>query len=352
VETIVTFTDNDHLGEFDVIRKFFWREALTHPSPGKSTGTKSPVMLGIGDDCALLDTLANDEVLAITTDMLVEGRHFFKDANPRLLGHKCLAVNLSDLAAMGARPIAYTLSLALPSIQTHWLEEFSSGLHALSDAYQCPLIGGDTTAGPLTISITAFGGVPRHGSLRRSAAQLGDDIWVSNTLGDARLILGFRRGEWQFDLPWQSATSRMDAPIPRISLGQNLIGLAHAAIDVSDGLLGDLGHILQASGMGAEIWVDSVPHSALLSDVSLELRRLCTLRGGDDYELCFTAPTRARAAIEELGKRLELSLTRIGVVKLRDKEDRMTLLDHERHPLPRALAEQYIQSFDHFQGPL
>jgi thiamine-monophosphate kinase len=343
----MTIEDSDHLGEFDVIRRFFYRAGFHE----KKASTPSEILLSIGDDCALLGNLPPGEVLAITSDMLVENRHFFNGADPRMLGLKSLAVNLSDLAAIGARPIAYSLSIALPEIHAKWLSEFSDGLHALADAFGVSLIGGDTTAGPLTISITAYGSVSPSKALRRNLAKIGDDIWVSGTLGDARLVLGIRRGEWQLDLPWEFYSHRMDAPTPRIELGMGLLDLAHAAIDVSDGLLGDLMHILKASGVGAEIHVDDVPHSPLLADVSLELRRLCTLRGGDDYELCFTAPAQKRSEIEALGLRLGLQLSRIGVIQaLSPNQESLTLLDNDLQPIPKDLTQHYLQSFNHFQS--
>ena len=341
------FEDSDSIGEFDVIKRYFFRQNAT----AKINASEHPtVALGIGDDCALLKAPPTGEMFAITSDMLIEGRHFFKDANPSLLGHKCLAVNLSDLAAMGAKPVAYTLSIALPSIQTTWLSEFAKGLHALADSHACELIGGDTTAGPLTISITAIGSVPPLHALRRNGAQIGDDVWVSNTVGDARLVLGFRRGEWHLDLPWKDLTRRMDAPTPRVDLGLGLRGIARSAIDISDGLLGDLDHVLEASKVSADIWVDEIPCSPLLREVSRELRRLCTLKGGDDYELCFTAPKVQRSRIEELGIALNLPLHRIGeITPAQQNKKRLNLLDADHLPLPTELAKQYIQSFDHFK---
>jgi thiamine-monophosphate kinase len=343
----MTFEDSDPIGEFDVIRRFF---TPSKASPSQGRFSENPVLLGIGDDCALMNSPPPDEVYAITSDMLVADRHFFKDANPTLLGHKCLAVNLSDLAAMGAKPVAYNLSIALPAIDIPWLEQFSHGLHTIADFHGCTLIGGDTTAGPLTISITAFGTVnPKH-ALRRSGAQVGDDIWLSHTVGDARLVLGFRRGEWNMQLPWQELAHRMDAPTPRIDLGLGLRGIASSAIDVSDGLLGDLGHILHASKVSANIWIDDIPCSPLLREVSIELRRLCTLKGGDDYELCFTAPQKHRSLVQTLSEHLHLPLTRIGeVTQIIPGHSNMTLLDHDGVPLPTYLAQQYIRSFDHFK---
>jgi len=347
---IMPFEETDSLGEFDVIRRFFYRHQFT-PSKLKSNPEHAQdVILGIGDDCALLSPPPAGEVFAITSDMLIEGRHFLKGANPTLLGHKCLAVNLSDLAAMGAKPVAYSLSISLPDINPTWLEQFSNGLHAIADHYHCQLLGGDTTAGPLSISITAIGHVFPKQALSRHLAQVGDDIWLSGDVGDARLVLGCRRGEWQLDIPWQEKSSRMDAPTPRIELGLGLRGLAHAAIDVSDGLLGDLKHLLKASHVGAKVWADEVPCSALLKSLSMELRRLCTLRGGDDYELCFTAPQNNRALIHTLAEHLHLSLTRIGeIVAPSDSAPIIELWDQNRQRLPKDLTQHYLTSFDHFQ---
>jgi len=343
----MTFEDSDPIGEFDVIRRFF---TPSKASPSQGHFSENSILLSIGDDCALMNSPPPGEVYAITSDMLVADRHFFKDANPTLLGHKCLAVNLSDLAAMGAKPVAYNLSIALPTINIPWLEQFSHGLHTIADFHGCTLIGGDTTAGPLTISITAFGTVNPKQALRRSGAQVGDDIWLSHTVGDARLVLGFRRGEWNMQLPWQELSHRMDAPTPRIELGLGLRGIASSAIDVSDGLLGDLGHVLHASKVGAKIWIDDIPCSPLLREVSLELRRLCTLKGGDDYELCFTVPQNHRSLVQALSEHLQLPLTRIGeVTKINPEHPNMALLDHDGVPLPTDLAKQYIRSFDHFK---
>ncbi|TXI12633.1 MAG: thiamine-phosphate kinase [Polynucleobacter sp.] len=333
-------------GEFDLIQRYFKRPHHTQ---------NPDVVLGIGDDCALLSCSAknpnetSDETLAISTDMLVEGRHFLANADPRLLGHKCLAVNLSDLAAMGAKPIGFTLAIAMPEVRSHWLEEFSKGLFELADQYGCTLIGGDTTAGPLTISITVFGQVNRQTALRRDKAQVGDDIWVSHELGDARLALGALRHEWALtDEQLALVAPRMHAPTPRIELGQQLLGLAHAAIDVSDGLLGDLSHILKMSGVSAQIHIDDLPASSTLAAQSLELKRLCTLNGGDDYELCFTASPQQRESIEAIGEKLHLRLTKIGTITSASSE-LITLKDRDDRVLPQELSQQYLKSFDHFK---
>jgi thiamine-monophosphate kinase len=347
---------SQQFGEFDLINQYFLRNSLSNQV---SDQTPEQVLLGIGDDCALLAPPPSGHMLAVTSDMLIENRHFFSDANPKLLGHKCLAVNLSDLAAMGAKPVAFTLSIALPQINHAWLSAFSAGLHALSDQFACPLIGGDTTSGPLTISITAIGYLPKQSALKRSAAKVGDDIWVSGEVGDARYALGVRRGEWSQISPdgnlWHRITQRMDAPLPRVDLGIALRGLAHAAVDISDGLLGDLQHILKASQCNAVINVDQVPVSTQLQLEAPTMRRLCSLRGGDDYELCFTAPSQNASQIETIGLDLNLRLTKIGSIteapsdpSLIETTNRMTLLDQNSAPLSLQEMQMYLKSFDHF----
>ena len=344
---------SEPLGEFDLIRKFFDRPNL-HTQTSSVLSSVAPkhnelLQLGIGDDCALLDA-GDGSSWAISSDMLVEGRHFFPNAQPADLGHKSLAVNLSDLAAMGATPVGFTLSLALPSAQHEWLSEFSTGLFTLADQHHCQLIGGDTTAGPLTISITIFGKVDPQKALRRSSAVVDDDIWISHHVGDARLALGGYRNEWPMTSDeMRQVMPRMHTPTPRVALGEKLLGIAHAAIDISDGLLGDLRHILNRSQVNAEIWIDQVPASATLAEKSLELRRLCTLCGGDDYELCFTAPATKRAEIEALGASLGLATTRIGRILPRSAELEIQLMDGDSHRLPENLAQQYLKSFDHFK---
>lgn len=340
--------DKSPLGEFEVIQKYFTRHQANQ---------SSPLILGVGDDCALLEPPKDGSVLAITTDMLVENRHFFENVDPESLGHKALAVNLSDLAAMGAKPVGFTLSLALPnsiSTNSNWLEKFSRGMYELADAHECLLIGGDTTAGPLTINITAIGKVHPQQALRRDQAKPNDDIWVSHEIGDARLALGHLRGEWRINNEaFTQVRMRLERPTPRIDLGLALRGLAHAAIDISDGLLGDLKHILEASQCNASVWIDRVPVSAYLKQQSTELRRLCALQGGDDYELCFTAPVENRSAIESLGKTLGLKLTRIGAIhaneKSKNSESIIKLFDDTDQLIETRLANQYLKSFDHFR---
>lgn len=318
-----------NLSEFELIRRYF-----TRPTP-KAT-------LGVGDDCALLAPRPGHE-LAISTDMLVAGRHFFPNAEPRALGHKALAVNLSDLAAMGAEPRAFTLAVALPEANPAWLKPFSEGLLALADAFHCELIGGDTTRGPLTLSLTVFGDVPAAAALRRDAARPGDDLWVSGTVGDARLALGALRNEWALaPEALAQVQPRMDLPTPRVALGLALRGVARAALDISDGLLGDLGHILTQSRVGATITVDNVPRSATLAAQPLALQLQCTLAGGDDYELCFTAPADARDAVVAAGQRAGVAVTRIGRI---DAEAGLRLVD--AHGAPVLFTHS---SFDHFSS--
>src|SRR5450830_1870260 len=281
------------LSEFDLIKQYFVRPA---------TARTHRAALGIGDDCALLTPTPGMQT-AISSDMLVEGRHFFAGADALKLGHKSLAVNLSDLAAMGARPVAFTLALALPAADRDWLCGFSAGLFALADAHGCELIGGDTTKGPLNICITVFGELKPGHALRRSAAQAGDELWISGTLGDARLALAGYRGEVALNQSEQQASAvRMHTPTPRVALGMLLAEqqLAHAAIDISDGLVGDLGHILKMSGVGATLDVDALPAGPVLATRDTALRRAYTAAGGDDYELCFTAPAASRATIAAL----------------------------------------------------
>jgi thiamine-monophosphate kinase len=272
--------------------------------------------------------------LAITTDMLVEGRHFGRDADPRQLGHKALAVNLSDLAAMGAAPRWALLSLALPAAEERWLAAFSAGLFALAGRFGVELIGGDTTrAEARVINIVALGEVPAGVALYRSAAQAGDDLWVSGELGGA--ALGLRRPDIA------EAARRLHEPEPRVELGERLRGLAHAAIDISDGLVGDLAHIVERSRLGAQVSYERLPRDRAFRAVQdAELERDCVLSGGDDYELAFTAAPAQRAAIEALGAELALPLTRIGTMVA--GTPRVDVLDAQGRALP------YRPAFYHF----
>ena len=323
------------MGEFDLIARYF-----TRPTPR--------AVLGVGDDCALLQPKPGTQ-LAISSDMLVEGRHFLSTVAADRLGHKALAVNLSDLAACGAKPLAFTLALALPQADEAWLEGFSRGLFALADAHDCELIGGDTTRGPLAICITVFGEVPPGQALLRSGARAGDDLYVSGTLGDARLALEVFRGTRSLPQPaFDAARIRMETPTPRVALGLALRGVATAAADISDGLVGDLGHILKASRVGASIdtsiAINLIANRGHLTlgngQFDAETALECVLAGGDDYELVFTAPPSARSRVKAAALQSETSVTRIGVI---EAAGGLRLVDATGQPVNRRFA-----SFDHF----
>ncbi|MGN6231808.1 MAG: thiamine-phosphate kinase [Trinickia sp.] len=330
------------LSEFALIERIFAQRARRGPRKAA---------LGIGDDCALIAPEPG-ELLAVSTDMLVEGRHFLPTVDPHALGHKTLAVNLSDLAAMGAKPRAFTLSLALESPNEAWLDAFAEGLFALAERFDCELIGGDTTRGPLNLCVTIFGDVPANAALRRDGARDGDDVWVSGTLGDARAGLGLLRGEWPPNLfderELVSLKGALERPEPRIALGLALRAIAHSALDVSDGLAGDLRHILERSRVHAAIDVDAVPRSSAVRKLPLEAQRQCTLAGGDDYELIFTAPARAREAIADAGARANVAVTRIGTIKpLRHATDEPAIAWHDASQAPLLLTPH---GFDHFDA--
>ncbi len=266
------------MNEFELIRRYFER-----PAPS--------ALLGVGDDAALLRVNQN-KVLAVSTDMLVCGTHFFPDADPYSLGHKTLAVNLSDMAAMGAIPRWATLSIALPEADEAWLEKFSAGFFSLADIHDVALVGGDTTRGPLNLCVTIMGEVDAASALKRSGAKAGDEIWVSGRLGDAALALSHLKGNVVLsNEEYASCSDALHRPQPRVALGLELPGIATSAIDISDGLLSDLGHVLAASGVGAVIDFRSIPVSrVMLKYIGLDAAKRCVLSGGDDYELCFTAP--------------------------------------------------------------
>jgi thiamine-monophosphate kinase len=252
--------------------------------------------------------------LAVSADMLVAGRHFLPDADPELLGHKSLAVNLSDMAAMGAKPMWATLALALPDANAPWLARFARGFMRLARRHAVDLIGGDTTRGPLTISVQIMGIVPVGRALRRDRAKRGDDVWVSGTLGDAALAVAAHEGRVEIDARGRAALERrLNAPTPRIELGVALRSVARSAIDISDGLVSDLGHICERSGVSAEIEFHSLPASrAVRLRRDSEAGHLALLAGGDDYELCFTAPAKLRAAVERAARSGRVKATRIG----------------------------------------
>ncbi|MFN4115495.1 MAG: thiamine-phosphate kinase, partial [Inhella sp.] len=290
---------------------------------------------GIGDDCALLSPTPGQQWL-VSSDMLVEGRHFLSTVDPEALGHKALAVNLSDLAACGATPRAFFLALALPRADEAWLAGFARGLFQLADAHGIGLAGGDTTAGPLNICITVMGEAPNGSALLRGGARVGDELWVSGELGDARLALEVIRGRASGDLA--AVRERLERPTPRVQLGQALRGLATSCIDLSDGLLGDLQHVLKASGVGATLKLEALPRSALLAAQPAELQRQCLLAGGDDYELLFTLPPGSRPPA------LGVRLTRIGRIV---EAPGLHLRDAAGHPVDAG----GLQAFEHFRSP-
>jgi thiamine-monophosphate kinase len=283
--------------EFELIRRYFVRDGA------------SP----IGDDCALL-AAPTGLALAVTTDTLTEGTHFLPGTDARRLGHKALAVNLSDLAAMGADPRWFLLALTLPDADEAWLAPFAAGMFALADAHRIELVGGDTTRGLRTITITAIGTLPPGYALRRDAALAGEDLWLSGATGEAALGLAHLRGrvKLQADLAAQ-CVQRLEAPEPRVALGRRLRGVAGAAIDVSDGLLADVGHIAEQSKVGAEIDYEALPKAAALAACpDRALADDCLLGGGDDYELAFTAPAAKRAEVESAARSADVAVTRIG----------------------------------------
>lgn len=321
------------MNEFALIERYFRR-------PSRDPAVRLP----IGDDAAIVAPAPGCE-LALSVDMLVEGRHFLPDVDPAALGHKTLAVNLSDLAAMGARPRWALLAGALPAADEPWLAAFTRGLFALADRFDVTLVGGDTTRGPRNLCLTIVGELPAGTAITRGGARAGDDVYVSGALGDAMLALAAMQGRTTLagdDLAL--LRRRLDWPEPRVALGLALRGLASAALDVSDGLTGDLGHILAASGVGATLDLAAIPRSAPLAarmeGAERELALACLLAGGDDYELCFTAPAVAREAVARAGAGAGIGVARIGTITaergLRIRDERGA----ELCPLPQA--------FDHF----
>jgi thiamine-monophosphate kinase len=327
------------MGEFDLIERYFKRAAPLAKG----------VDLGIGDDCALLAPAPGMQ-LAISSDMLVEGRHFLSTVSPEALGHKALAVNLSDLAACGAKPVAFTLALSMPRVEEAWLKGFSRGLFALADLHGCTLMGGDTTAGPLNICITVFGHVPTGQALLRSGAKAGDDIYVSGTPGQARLALEAFRGTVSLsESDFALTRTRMERPTPRVALGMALRGIASSAIDVSDGLLGDLGHILKASSIGADIHLYAIDSIAFnIANIRAngqfgsQFLREMVLAGGDDYELVFTAAPAQRGAVEAAAQASQTPVTRIGQT---GSESGLCLREADGQIAPNRFS-----SFDHFKS--
>lgn len=314
--------------EFDLIAKHF-----TRATPG--------AVLGVGDDCALLAPTPGMQ-LAVSSDMLLEGRHFSPQDSPAGLGHKSLAVNLSDLAAMGATPRWATLAIALPDENDAWLTAFARGFFRMADMHAIELVGGDTTRGALTISITVMGEVPPGLALRRDGARVGDDIWVSGVIGAAALALAYRQGRlFMEQIDAAKVLPALYLPTPRIELGMALRGLASSAIDISDGLLGDLGHILERSRVGATLEFPMLPTLPVAQAYLHEaVARDCVLAGGDDYELCFTAPAGKHDAVLAAAENVGVAVTRIGHIHA---EPGLTVLDAEGQPLPVDKT-----GYDHF----
>ncbi len=316
------------LGEFELIDRYFNR------LPRRAA-------LGVGDDCALLSPTPGMQ-WCVSTDLLVEGRHFLSTVAPERLGHKALAVNLSDLAACGAEPRGFTLALALPRADEAFLEPFAQGLWALADAHGIDLIGGDTTAGPLAIGITVIGEVPDGQALLRSGARAGDELWVSGTLGDARAALEVFRGTLAVDgEAFEQLRRAMELPQPRVALGSALRGVASSAIDLSDGLLGDLAHVLARSAVGARVELAALPRSRCLAALPPAVQQQCLLYGGDDYELLFTAAADRADAVRAAARRAGLPVTRIGRI---EAGRALTVVDADGRVLDLP-----AQGFDHFR---
>ena len=320
--------------EFDLISRYFSR-----PVPSG--------YLGGGDDCALLP-VDPGKTLAVSTDLLVEGRHFFSDVSPLTLGHKALAVNLSDLAAMGATPLGCVLGLAIPAINDDWLRDFSQGFYALAQSAACPLVGGDTTwAEKITLSVTVFGQVDAAKALRRSAARPGDDIWVSGQLGGPHIALRLLQGDVPQSLDQDAGQllaavrPSLETPEPPIFFAARLAGLAHAALDISDGLLQDLGHILKASACGAKISYDRLPADPAIVGLPEALHEEAMLSGGDVYQLCFTAPTSHRPDIQALASDCGIQVSRVGQITAMPGELQVMRDDGRAIHLVR-------QGFEHF----
>ena len=301
--------------EFDLISSFI----------APAAGERDDVSLAIGDDCAILKVPEGKE-LAVTIDTLVAGKHFFRDCDPYLVGHKALAVNLSDLAAMGAEPAWATLALTLPEADTEWLEAFMHGFSDLASSYNVQLVGGDTTSGALTISVQVHGFVTAGSAMQRSGAQPGDLIYVSGYLGDAALAVAMIKEKIPVTSGLDDLRLSLEQPQPRVELGLALQGVARSAIDLSDGLSGDLGHICEASGCGATVSIDSLPLSETFARCA-DWR--FAVSGGDDYELCFTVKPESRHLIERIGEDLDCRLTEIGVIK---EEQGLVFIDHQGEP--------------------
>lgn len=320
------------ISEFDLIRQYF----------AGMTPSRSDVSLGIGDDAALVKVPPGNQ-LAVSVDTLVSGVHFFPSVSPQHLGHKALAVNLSDLAAMGAEPAWATLALTLPHSDAVWLEGFAQGFASLANRYGVQLIGGDTTRGPLSVTVQVQGLVPEECALKRAGACIDDAIYVTGSLGDAALYLKLL--QLGADLPPGSdgLRQRLDRPEPRVEAGIALRSVANSAIDISDGLLADLGHILEASGVGATIDLARLPLSVQFTDwLDQSGDWSPALAGGDDYELCFTAAVEREPEIRQIAIDLGLEIHRIGAI---EKASGLRVLRPDGTPWTDART-----GFDHFSG--
>ncbi len=319
--------------EFDLIRRHF-------------THAVSRTALGVGDDAALIKA-DNGQLLAVSADMLVAGRHFFRDADPEAVGHKALAVNLSDMAAMGATPRWATMGIALPKADARWVAAFAKGFMALARKHGVDLIGGDTTRGPLNICVQIIGEVPARQALRRDGAKAGDDIWVSGTLGDAALAVAAKTRRIKLKpAELRQVIRRLDQPTPRIALGLALRGVARSAIDVSDGLVADLGHVCERSRVAAVLEFERLPMSALLRrHLRSPVAQSALLAGGDDYELCFTAAPVKRTLVERAALRARVRVTRIGRA-IRAPAGVCSVVVVDRDGLPLTLKQK---GFDHFK---
>ena len=318
------------MNEFELIRRYFARQPVM----------RADVVLGIGDDAALLQPPPGQQ-LVVTTDLLVSGVHFLPDADPVALGHKALAVNLSDLAAMGAEPAWFLLNLALPAADESWLASFSAGLFELAQRYRVQLVGGDTSRAPQTvIAIEAHGFVSAGQALTRAGAKPGDRIFVTGPLGDAGLALRHRQGKLRLsDAEFSSCAERMDRPVPRVEEGLALRGIASSAIDISDGLVADLGHILEMSRVGARLELPRLPLSQTYRAHLAEVGWDVALANGDDYELCFTVPPANLATLEKIKHRFP-AITEIGVI---EADSGLRIIDAAGKPYtPKATGHDHF----------
>lgn len=319
------------LSEFELIESYF-RDL---------NQSRSDVLLRQGDDCAVVKTTPGTHI-AVTTDTMVSGVHFDEKVPPRALGHKLVAVNLSDLAAMGAEPAWLSLAITLPEVDQEWLKEFAAGMHELAGYYHCELIGGDTTRGPLTLTLTAHGLLPEGQRLTRHNARPGDWIFVSGNLGDAAAALAGQQGELSLSSFVQhKLNERLFYPTPRIALGQALRGIATSCIDISDGLAADLSHILTRSKVGARIFLHQLPYSEALKSLTLEQQRHYALHGGDDYELCFTVPEEMRGSLETSLAHSSVKLACIGQI---DRSGGLRFFDHDKEVASSNTGYQHFNS--------